>query len=160
LIVHLRTNQAKRKLNIFILIILYTISVGFMYGFINAIKNTEDIVRYSEHFPDPSIKSKHWGEELSREERTKRSIMFARIAFVQSGSFRDYIDLSGKLQPYEPNKTDRKERAANLLIIKELKESINLYRVFSIVWLLVPLIGIIIGFTTLGDKLRHKISFW
>ncbi|MEQ1488640.1 MAG: hypothetical protein ABL920_09095 [Methylotenera sp.] len=92
--------------------------------------------------------TKDWGDALSREDRTKYSQGIAQVSFVRYGNFRDYIDLNGHLREYEPTKIDRQYRANRLIEIKQIEYGGMYLFGMSIVWLLVPLLGVGIGFTS------------
>ncbi|MGJ8620730.1 MAG: hypothetical protein ACSHWN_10385 [Methylophilaceae bacterium] len=67
------------------------------------------------------------GIELSKEKRTEYSLSIAKSLFVNSGKFRDYIDLNGKLSAYKPTADDRQKRSELLKLIERLQTSGKLF---------------------------------
>ena len=125
------------------------ISVG--HNIASNLLNTTSI--QLKHISSPQI-TKDWGNNLANEKRTELSQGLARNTFLNNGSFRDYIDLSGNLREYQPSEADHQYRVRFLHSLEQLDNAVTVYFCLFLVWLLIPLLAVAIGFTPLVIKLN------
>lgn len=92
------------------------------------------------------------------ENRTQYSVTLARLTFESWGEVVEYFDASGKLVPYEPSPTDRQMREAYLERIRLLERQLILLFCTGIGWLLLPLLGIGLGFARQSERLFQPRS--
>jgi flagellar biosynthesis protein FlhB len=159
-VVHLRFNVGKKWVWSGFLVALYlgcmVASLGFNYFSNQQITFAKDMKNPLEKFQIES----GWGANFSTEKRTEYSQSLARSMFINSGKFRDYIDLNGKLSEYKPTAADRQNRSELLHLIELIQTSGKLLFFLALCWLFIPLLGVGIGFTNwLISKLYPNPSF-
>jgi hypothetical protein len=155
---NLRLSVGRRWVAISSCILLYLICMGFAIG-IGFLSHTLDNTYHQLKNPNEVAQiTKDWGKEMSIEKRNKYSINIARNAFLNGGSFRDYIDLNGNLVVYAPSNEDRQYRASLISSLNQLEQAATLYLWAGIGWLLIPLLGFGIGFTSLNERISRTLS--
>ncbi len=159
-VVHLRINFSKKWVWSITLIALYLgcmmASLGFNFLSSQQIALAKDMKKPTKH----SQIGSGWGANFSKEKRTQYSLSMARSLFIKNGKFVDFIDLNGKLSEYEPTAVDRQKRSELLLFTERIEISGNQMFFVGIGWLLIPLLGVGIGFTDwIVSRLFPNVSF-
>jgi len=154
-VARLRTIQARQSSAVAFCLFLYFLCAVASAGHDYAIRQIENLTIALNNPAPPTHLSADWGASLNKEQRTAASQILARNTFENSGIIVDYIDLSRKLIPFEPTQKDRLNRAAYLGKIEQTVQSASLLVWASLGWLLVPLLGIGIGFTSWPKRLTN-----
>lgn len=159
-VVHLRFNVGKKWAWSGFLVALYLGCMLASLGF-NSFSNQQITLAKDMKNPPGNIQIESgWGVNFSKEKRTEYSQSLARSLYINSGKLRDYIDLNGKLSEFKPTAVDRQKRSELLRFIELLQTSGKRFFFLALSWLLIPLLGIGIGFTNwLISKLFPNPSF-
>jgi hypothetical protein len=155
---NLRLGIGRRWVLVPSLIFFYLLCVGCAVGF-GLVSHTGNSIYHQMKSPyEPAQVTKDWGKDMSIEKRNKYSLDIARNAFLNGGCFRDYVDLNGNLRAYIPSEDDRKYRTSFLSSLDQLDQAVTLYFWAGIGWLLIPLLGVGIGFTNLGQRIGRTLA--
>jgi len=90
-----------------------------------------------------------WRADLDTSERTRLTGILAKSVYVNNGVITSYIGANGALVPFEPTAEDKKAReSVTQRIVWTESFSIQAFYA-SIVWLLVPLLGLLLAIAAL-----------
>ena len=154
----LRFNLGSKRVGISACVALYLACAAVAVAHAWMWRSTDRYLLALQRPAPPTHLASDWGSTLTVENRTKFSINLARLTFESWGEVVDYFDASGKLVPYEPSPKDRQMRDAYLERIQLLEYQLTLLFCTGIGWLLVPLLGIGLGFARQSERLFQPRS--
>ena len=138
-------------LEIFISTILFLASgVGLHYVSNETDSMFDTLAKYKALPPLPS----NWGDNFSAEDRTSFSLGMASSAYVQFGTFREYIDLTGSRKTFVPDENDKKNRQQYLGNLEAMKKAGDFAKFGVYGLFLLYLIGISLGFSDLWKRVN------
>jgi hypothetical protein len=153
LIRYFRSNFVNKWIIVSFSVLIYLVCVGIAIS--TAMGSREIAIEYLKRAQDNSSRMlcKDWGDNFSIQKRRDISLEFASHAFWKNGVFRDYFDLQGNIVEFKPNETDWQIHSKFLATLEQLNKASDRYMWIVFGWLLVPIIGIALGFLT---KLSSK----
>lgn len=155
-VTHLRSHTNKKLRTVIFFVLAYLVCIGASLGHSLFQQLSDELVNQHKKLNTMAEICSDWGKDSPPEERLKISQNLASILFVREGKWANYIDLSGKLTPYQPTDLDRQERKNVLKGIEQQENTSKGLFWMALGWLLVPLIGVGIGFKS---EISNIISF-
>jgi hypothetical protein len=145
-VANLRFQSDKKLRAVIFCALAYLVCVGVSFGHSYMHQETDKTVSQLKNPRMWADICSDWGKDSSKEDRLKFSRSIASTLFVREGNWGSYIDLNGKLTPYQPTDLDRQARTTFLKSIEQEENTSNLFFWLSIGWMLLPLVGVGLGF--------------
>jgi hypothetical protein len=149
----LRLNLVSKHTGIFVCVALYLVCVAVATVHASTTQSVDRALVAFLRLAPPTHLPPEWGSSLTKEDRTRHSMTLARLTFESSGEVVNYFDPSGKLVPYEPSAKDHEMRTTYLERIRLLERQYILLFCTGVLWLLVPLLAIALGFSRQSERL-------
>ena len=93
-----------------------------------------------------------WGKQLDPEKREESSVAMARIAFVDSGRLRAYIDRAGERKRYSPTEEDFKNRDLAVVTQARVEYAVRINLGEALSWLILGSVAALFGFGIAHDR--------
>ena len=93
-----------------------------------------------------------WGKQLDPEKREESSVAMARIAFVDSGRLRAYIDRAGERKRYSPTEEDFKNRDLAVVTQARVEYAVRINLGEALSWLIWGSVAALFGFGIAHDR--------
>jgi hypothetical protein len=145
-VTHLRFHTNKKLRTVVFSVLAYLVCFGASLGHSLFQQWSDELVNQHKKLNTIGEICSDWGKGSPPEERLKISQNLASILFVMEGKWGNYFDLNGKLTPYQPTDLDRQERKNVLKGIEQQENTSRGLFWMALGWMLVPLIGVGIGF--------------
>jgi hypothetical protein len=139
-------------------VISYAVCATTAVGHLYLAHWMESIAKVERTRTTPAVLAEGWGANFGKDKRTEYSEMLARQTYTDWGEIAEYFDLEGQRRPFSPTQVDQENRRLHVAYLDGLDRAVSAFFILGLVWLAVPLLGILIGLAPWGQSFMRALT--